>query len=676
MYLAEASRVPPTAGRPVPRRGRRLLTALAAAAAAAVLAGGCAGPVAETPPVPATPVAGTAELGARDLNTWLDGLVPGALDKTGIPGAAISVVKDGELLAARGYGYADTGADGGDPVPVDPEKTLFRVGSVSKLATATAVMQLVEKGELDLDTDVNEYLDFTAPSSFDDPVTVRHLLTHTPGYEERVADMILPEDAEPDLREHLVTDPPEQIYAPGTVPAYSNYGNALAGYIVERVSGVPFEEYVQRNVFEPVGMDSSSFAQPLTGGLAKHVANGYGSDTEQAAPFEVVAGVPAGGMSATATDMAKFMRAHLGGLDAAQAPLSAESLDLMHTPALEEDSLGGLANGPRMTQGFFEEDRNGHRALGHGGDTNYFHSHLRIYPDEDTGIFLSLNGNGYGEADSHLLREEILAGFGDRYFPESGEADTPVEPTAAEHAAIAEGTYESSRAMESTFLNAIGVLGGQTQVVARADGTIQVAPGPEDMNSLPTVYEEVEPWVWREVGGQRILSMRVRDGQVEAIGFAAAFTLLRVDTAREASLALPVLVSALAVLLTAVLSWPIGAIVRRRLSLPARDRAGRPARILTRLGVASALAALAGWIAAILMAMGFQEVPEDALYALAGAQWLGVVAIAPAAVVLFDDVRRRSGRLRCLGSALVLLALVGTASFAAVFGLLSLDVTY
>ncbi|GAA1106773.1 serine hydrolase domain-containing protein [Nocardiopsis composta] len=674
MNPAETTQEPPPAGR-ARRSGRRTaLKAPAALAAAAVLAGlSTADAYADEVHPPPTPAPATAELTGEDLDAWLDGLLPAALERTGIPGAAVSVVHGGELLTARGYGHADTGDGGGDPVPVDPEETLFRPGSVSKLFTATAVMQLVEDGKADLDTDVGEYVDFEVPSSFDEPVTLRHLLTHTPGFEERIDRMMLPEGTEPDLREHLATDPPEQVYEPGTVPAYSNYGNALAGYVVEQVSGVPFEEYVQDNVMEPAGMDSSTFAQPLPAELEDRMAKGYADDTGPAAPFEIVAGPPAGALTSSATDMARFMLAQLGETGAGPL-LDPATLELMHTPALGEETLGTLAGGPRMTLGFFEEDRNGRRIIGHGGDTNYFHAHLQLYPEEGTGIFVALNGGGYGEMDSHDLRSEILNGFADRYFPAAGDERTGPQPTAAEHAAMAEGVYESSRLPHSTFMNVMGVAGGQTRVTAREDGTILVTPGPE--TARPAVYEEIEPWVWREAGGQRLLTMRVEDGRVQALGHSSAFSLLRVDGVRDASIALPVLGASILVLLIAAVSWPVGAVLRRRFGLPRRDRAGRTARILTRVGVVAALAATAGWTLSFLEIMGFRFVGGDVLVAILLGQLLGAAAVAPAAAVLFGDVRRRAGWKRYLGGALVLLALTGVACFAAVFNLFSFDVTY
>ncbi|MFV2195441.1 serine hydrolase domain-containing protein [Nocardiopsis sp. LOL_012] len=658
---------------PPPSRPRRAPTApVAAAAALALLSAGCAAPAADTP-VPAPP-APAAELTRQDVDAWLDGLLPAALDDAGIPGAVVSVVHDGEILTARGYGYADTGADGGDPVPVDPEETLFRVASVSKPVTATAVMGLVQEGELDLDADVNDYLDFTLPAAFDEPVTMRHLLSHTPGFEERLRGMLLAEGVEPDLRGYLVEDPPERVYPPGTVPAYSNYGYALAGYIVERTVGVPFDRYVEETVLGPLGMDSSSFSQPLPGDLSERVASGYTDDRGAAGGPEGMHDAPAGALTASAPDMARFMLAHLGE-GGEGFPLSPETLGLMHSPALDTETLGTLAEGPRMALGFFEEDRGGHRVLGHGGDSLYFHSELQIHPEHGTGIFVSLNGGGYAGIDSLNLRRAVADGFVDRYLPQEHTPRTGTD-TAAEHAAAAAGTYTSSRTPHSTFLSVIGAFGA-TQVVDRGDGTILLAPGPE--TGAPAVYEETEPWVWREVGGQGTLTMRVDGGRVSAIGTGPASALL--PAAPGTALALPVLVSSALVLLVAAVSWPIRALARRlsersARDRTARDRTARTVRVLTRVGAACALAALLGWVAVIVSLTGLRDVPAAVLRVLQVLQLFGALAVVPAAWGTVDGLRRRAGWRRWTGAAMILVALLGVLWFACAFGLLSLDVSY
>ncbi|WP_208646460.1 serine hydrolase domain-containing protein [Micromonospora noduli] len=654
---------------------------LATAVVIAVGTAGCGAPQHNPAPPIDAPAAPAAASGAgsaltdTDVNAWLDGLLPAALDRTDIAGATVAVVDDGKILTTRGYGYADTGASGNAAVPVDPDRHLFRMGSVSKLVTATAVLQLVQDGKLDLDTDVKTYLDFELPLRYERAVTVRHLLTHTAGFEERIAGLIGTDGGDLNLRRSLMTDPPEQIYQPGTVPAYSNYSNALAGYIVERVSGTRFEEYVQRNVLDRAGMPSSTFEQPLPAALRDRMSNGYDTSTGPAAPFEIVGTPPPGALSAPATDMARFMLAQLGEPVGFAPLLDQPTRALMQRPALDATSLGTLADGPRMTLGFFAEDRNGHRILGHGGDTKYFHSHLQIYPDDRAGIFLSLNSNGSGALDSHELRESIVNGFADRYFPARDDQPTAgVDPaTTAKHAALAAGTYESSRAIGSNFLTAIGLVGRTTVSVADGDRLL-VEPGP--LSDSPALYEEVAPWVWREVGGQRTIAMRATDDRVEAISFDSAFALLPVEPARASMVAVPVLALSTAVLLLAVLSWPVGAIVRRRLGRAPRERAGRTARILSRLAVAGTLLAFAGWVLSIGSIMSLQDVPGPALRTIQVLQLVGLLGVLPAAVRLVDDVRRHLGWRRITASGLILFALAGAGWFAVEFHLLAPSISY
>jgi CubicO group peptidase (beta-lactamase class C family) len=213
--------------------------------------------------VPATPPPAESappQMTTADMSAFIDGIVPLQLAKDDIAGAVVVVVKDGQIVFEKGYGYADVKAKR----PVSPSATLFRVGSISKLFMWTAVMQMVEQGKLNLDRDVNDYLDFRIPTTYPQPITLRNLMTHTPGFEEAVNDLFVPKatDMVP-LPGYVKAHLPARIYPPGTVPAYSNYGATLAGYIVQRVSGMPFDDYIERNIFQPLGMRSSSFRQPL-----------------------------------------------------------------------------------------------------------------------------------------------------------------------------------------------------------------------------------------------------------------------------------------------------------------------------------------------------------------------------------------------------------------------------
>src|SRR5437763_6195429 len=223
--------------------------------------------IAQPPSKPETPSAGEIkvketphEMTVADIEAFLDGFMPMQLERENVAGSVICVVKDGKVLFAKGYGYSDAGKK----KPVSTDSTLFRPGSISKLFTATAVMQLVQQGKLDLDRDVNDYLDFKIPPAFFKPITLRNLLTHTPGFEETVKGLFIPENARLlSLKEYLTGHMPRRIFPPGVVPAYSNYGVTLAGYIVERVSGREFNDYVTQNIFKPLRMLHSTFPQPL-----------------------------------------------------------------------------------------------------------------------------------------------------------------------------------------------------------------------------------------------------------------------------------------------------------------------------------------------------------------------------------------------------------------------------
>src|SRR5438132_6154131 len=248
------------------------------------------------------------ELTSTDLEAFLDGMMPSQLQRENIAGAAISVVKDGKLIFAKGYGFSDVEKR----TPVTADNTLFRPGSISKLFTWTSVMQLAEQGKLDLDKDVNEYLDFKIPPAYGKPITLKNIMTHTAGFEELGRDLFV-SDAQHmhSLEQFLKHHTPDRIFPPGVVPAYSNYATALAGYIVQRVSGKPFEQYVQDNIYTPLNMQRSTFVQPLPDNFKPLMSNGYKKASEKAQPFEFVEAYPAGSVSTSAQDMCNFMIAHL-----------------------------------------------------------------------------------------------------------------------------------------------------------------------------------------------------------------------------------------------------------------------------------------------------------------------------------------------------------------------------
>src|SRR5215217_5779563 len=249
-----------------------------------------------------------------EMKVFLDKELGREMEKHHIAGAAVSVVKDGKLFFAKGYGYADLE----NKIPVDPERTNFRIGSLAKLFTWTAVMQLAEQGKLDLDEDINTYLDFRIPDSYPQPITLKDLMTHTAGFEDLYFERLASESK--DLlppREWLISHMPARVRPPGEVAAYSSYGTALAGYIVARVSGKPYDQYIQEHILNPLGMAHTTAHSPTPQDIRAHASKGY---TYKDGAFKVFpdysdmgqpAMAPAGGMQSSATDMARFMIAQL-----------------------------------------------------------------------------------------------------------------------------------------------------------------------------------------------------------------------------------------------------------------------------------------------------------------------------------------------------------------------------
>ncbi|MGH8249241.1 MAG: serine hydrolase [Steroidobacteraceae bacterium] len=542
-------------------------------------------------PLATTAVPAVRALGRADLEAWLDGFMPFALARGDIAGAVVVVVKDGAVLLQKGYGYSDVK----ERAPVDPERTLFRPGSVSKLFTWTAVMQQVERGEIDLDTDVNQYLDFEIPPGPDGkPLTMRNLMTHTPGFEEAIKELIGSDtDNIRPLDESLKRWVPERIYPAGTMPAYSNYGTGLAGYIVERTSDVPFAEYLEKNIFEPLGMSRSTFRQPLPEALEDGMSRGYtlGSD-DRPGEYELINMSPAGALASTGADMARFMIAHLQqGAFGGNRILSADTAKQMHaTPLTILPPLN------RMVLGFYETNVNGRRVISHGGDTQYFHSNLHLFLDEGVGLYISMNSTGK-EGAAGPLREGFYREFADRYFPgpvPDGELD---KVTAEEHARMISGHYILSRRVESSLVSILN-LATPISVGANSDGTITVSLL-RGYNDQPQKWREISPFVWVEVGGEARIAAEVVDGRVRRFSFDDISPIIffeRAPAAKSGAWLLPAGGVSLGLLLLTVLLWPVAALVRRhyRQPLPFSGREVRAYRWV-RIGALATVLAIGAW---------------------------------------------------------------------------------
>lgn len=519
-------------------------------------------PSAAAPPAPAPSVQTVAAAGpiptpihaltAPDVEAWLDGLMPAGLSMAEAPGAVVVVVKDGQVLFEKGYGYADYKAG----KPVDAKTTLFRPGSVSKLFTWTAVMQQVEQGKINLDADVNTYLDFHIPAYQGVPVTMRQLMTHRAGFSETARDLLTYGKAAPPLDQVLKRYVPPRIFLPAGGPGYSNYGASLAGYIVQRVSGEDFNAYVQRHIFAPLNMAHSTFDQPLPASLAPEMSKGYATWTQPGPGFEIISLPPAGSLSATGDDMAHFMIAQLqlGKYGDAQI-LKPATAQLMHTSVTKAfpDLNGNLL-------GFYQQNINGHRVIAHGGDTNYFHSDLTLWIDDNVGVFISVNARGK-DGMGEFLRDRLFAGFADRYFPAPSVTARVDDATAKAHAAMIAGAYATTRGSHSTFLAAINLI-QPTMVKNNGDGTITAAP-----LGIPEVFFETSPFLWQQLHGHDRIEGTVKDGKVvrwSSDSAAPIFVYVRPTGLAGTGLETPLMLASLALLLLTALLWPVVAFARWR----------------------------------------------------------------------------------------------------------------
>ena len=400
------------------------------------------------------------------LEAYIDGIVKPLMKNENSPSGTIAIVRNGELIFAKGYGFEDIE----EQTPVDPYVTLFRPGSTSKLFTWVSVMQLVEQDKLDLDTDVNEYLKtFQIKDTFAEPITLRDILTHTAGFEDGGLGYLIVDDPANaiTLRDSMERYQPERVNPPGAQTAYSNYATSLAGLIIENVSGLPFNDYVQRNIFDPLGMTNSSFAEPLPSNLAEHMAKSYKVETGAFVekPFEIIANFgPAGAQSATSTDMVRFAQAILNGgeLDGTRI-LKEETVEQMLAPSFShDDRLMG------MLLGFYETDVNGSRVIGHGGDTQYFHSYLGIDQDKDLAFFVSFSGSG-----GRIARSAFTTALYDEYFPRDELPPVPPDDF-LEQAGKYAGTYRFWRGNFSKLEKAFGIT-SVVQVAPTKENTLLLA---------------------------------------------------------------------------------------------------------------------------------------------------------------------------------------------------------
>jgi CubicO group peptidase (beta-lactamase class C family) len=492
-----------------------------------------------------SPAATTDDL-THEIESIVDELVETSLEEYDIPGASIAVVTDESSVLTKGYGAADQTAE----TPVEPE-TPFRIGSVSKPVVATALMQFIERGEIDPDIDVTEYLDVPVDGSGDEPVTLRQLVTHRGGFESTNRGMwITDRDELRSLPSYLRHDADKRVRLPGTVGSYSNYGYGLAGQVLAATVDEPFHRAIDEALLTPAGMTMSSFQQPLPAELAEVHATGHGpAGTFRGGDFPLLGLRPAGAMSATANDMARFLQLHLNdGVLNGEQVLESGTIDAMHDQwATHHEQLAGMAFG------LVEEFRGDVRTLWHNGSTLSFYSHLVLVPEYGFGLFVSFNDPAGSEAAA-----DVVDGVLDDVLPEP-EEDSLSPDGMPDRADQIEGRYRSLQRSYTWHDQVTSVMNASTVSVRfEVDGTLITEQG-----GTARRWIEIESLVFERVEGGQRLAFGERDGEIQYLfrgGSPTAFG--RVEGLDQLFIHWVLALFTVLGMFSAVVGWPVMALYR------------------------------------------------------------------------------------------------------------------
>jgi CubicO group peptidase (beta-lactamase class C family) len=484
------------------------------------------------------------------VEPFLDGVILSKLKDKNIAGATLSVVKDGEILFIKGYGYSDFDKR----TPVNGDETLFRIGSISKMFVWLAVMQQVEQGNLDLNKDINHYLkDFKIPNTFEKPITLKHLMSHTPGFEDKLIKLFTLDanDIKP-LSQVLANDIPKRVRPAGVHASYSNHGTAIAAHIVELVSGKSWDEYVEQNIFNVLDMSSTTFRQPLPDSLMARISKGYkyesGLMIEK--PFEYIPLSPAGAVTTSATDMATFMLMLLEkGQYQDTAIIDTTIFNLMMTPVMYH------AQGVNPCRyGFMDVSHKGVSIIGHGGATFWFHSLMALLPEHNMGIFLSFNSDGGGAATV-----DVLDAFLDNYLV-TDYKPMPTISVEEDYLAQFAGEYMMNRYPHTDYLKLVSLM--NRMMVSVENNKLKVVREGKTSYWLP-----VGTLLFQKENEADILAFKFDEkGNVSHAfdGRMAVWAYDKVNFVQQQVVHLAIFVSTIVLSLLALVYWPLVFFVRRR----------------------------------------------------------------------------------------------------------------
>ena len=442
-------------------------------------------------PMVAGPVAGAGAQLSR-----LDSVVPALMKRYDVPGAALAVVRGDSVVFLRGFGLARVT----DSARVDPERTLFRLASVSKLFVGTAVMQQADAGHVRMNDDVNRYLAWRIAPTWPEPVTLERLLTHTAGFDERLIGYAAPSvDSIGDLGAHLASNLPYRGWRPGTVIGYSNYGVSLAAHVVERVSGVPFDRYARERIFAPLGM-ARTFYIRVPDSLQADVAAGHFCGSAcRPAPIVYSRPYPVGLSYSTASDMARFVSAQLGG---------ARILSSAARTEMQRQHYSADSTVPGMSYIWFNQVHGGYRALAHGGNVPGFNNLLLIVPAENVGFYFVTNGGrtAFGAA----LRDSLLA----MLLPHRAIARARPAAVGASWIRSLTGNYQMTRYAHHTIEAFPSLFATSTTIGAHGARLVLPYPNGE------VEFEPIDSLHFREVDGDRTIAFQ-RDASGRVASLAA-----------------------------------------------------------------------------------------------------------------------------------------------------------
>jgi CubicO group peptidase (beta-lactamase class C family) len=437
---------------------------------------------------------------AKELEQFLDKLFTEEMEKEHIPGAVFVFVKDGAVFFSKGYGFVDLERTN----PVSPERTIFRIGSISKLFTATAVVQLADRGKLNLQEDVNRYLKkVKVPATYPQPITAAQLLSHTAGLDEIRPGTQAANSAGVLTLPAFLQTRLTRIRPPGEVISYSTYGITLAGELIEELSGTSFESYLKTNIWQPLGMNRTSITVPESQAGDLAVGYEYGGGVNQPQPYEWYHTTPASSINSTALDMSKFMLMHLATRGTAKRVMSERALrDMQSTHARGNPKIPGVA------YGFFEDEYQGLRILEHGGNVAGFSAQLILLPEENAGFFM------VNHHENSNLRDTVKWAILERYYSNPAAIKVPLAKDENKtRAAMFAGTYRWNVFCHTCSQSASGLV---LRVSSNEDGTVKLS------NSSHR-WIEVEPMLFvRDDGQSKIAFQSDKSGQVKylySVGF-------------------------------------------------------------------------------------------------------------------------------------------------------------